>query len=190
MRIKSSLERLTSGDTEMGDHQDFLYIYKGRDQSQNKDKTSERLPSLGPMVYDPKQDNRWTKIHATLRENCLFTNQVSSDVKDLQMIQEKDKEYQFEIPVHLPGYYILVNKTDILSTSDKKITGGENGNPNTVLLYVFKLVTYHHLYLFGVESTAKLAKWICKFGYRYCCNPSDAHLCFTYYLSSTLSLAK
>jgi len=168
----------------MGDHEDEMFIYKGADGTHvnggsppRGESTHRGLPPLGPMVLDRSQlaTSKWTRIRALLSENCLHTYPIQTQPGGRQVASNS---VAFELPVHLPGYYILVNKTDVLGTHT------QSPSPSSLLLYVFKLVTYHHLYLFAVDSPNKLAQWIVRFGYRFCCNPNDSHLCFTYYLST------
>lgn len=150
---------------QMGNHEDFLYFYKGSEHRTNSSSPTnhaciERVPSVGSII-DKSNLHNWTKIRVVLKDNCLYSYSNNSSTTC------------FELPVHLPGYYILVDKSVIL----------EHRMENNSSLFVFKLVTYHRLFMFAVESLSKLALWIVRFGYRFCCNPNETQLCFTYYLS-------
>lgn len=152
-----------------------MFIYRGGGESVRSSPTRcEVLPQLGPMNISVAalETSKWSQIHAVLSENTLYTRPVKSVVP-------ADCNVHFKLPVHLPGYYILVNKADLLTS-----TSMISSNSQQQLLYVFKLVTYHYLYLFAIDSPSKIARWINKFGYRFCCNPADDQLCFTFYLST------
>lgn len=190
VEIGHSLTRLTNGDTGMGNYEDTMFIYRGGGESSSVSRGAsspprcEVLPQLGPMIIDSAalETSKWSQIHAVLQENTLFTCPANPAVVP------PDCNVHFKLPVHLPGYYILVNKADLLLSSTTSSHHHQqissNLSPTSCLLYVFKLVTYHYLYLFATDSPAKIARWINKFGYRFCCNPADDQLCFTFYLSS------
>lgn len=163
----------------MGNHEDTMFIYRGGGESvRSSPPRCEVLPQLGPMSISSAalETSKWSQIHAVLSENTLYTCPVNPAVVP------PDCNVHFKLPVHLPGYYILVNKADLLTSSPMMATNSTNSQEQ--LLYVFKLVTYHYLYLFATDSPLKIARWINKFGYRFCCNPADDQLCFTFYLST------
>lgn len=161
----------------MGNHEDELFIYKSAERNANRtgvnsggssptsETNIERVPSLGTII-DQSNLHNWTKIRVVLKDNCLYSYSNNSSTAC------------FELPVHLPGYYILVDKNIILE-QQRFDSNNEIESP----LYIFKLVTYHRLFMFAVDSLSKLALWIVRFGYRFCCNPNETQLCFTYYLS-------
>ncbi|KAH9511448.1 Sterile alpha motif [Dermatophagoides farinae] len=162
-KIEQTIHRLSGGDLVMGNYQGHLYTYKG---SERIGGNSADIPSLG-MIVDPKQLQKWTKIRSVLRDNCLYSYLKDSAVAC------------FEIPIHLPGYYILVDKQMFLDHHQRQQQDGAQLKQ----LVIFKLVTYHRLFMFAVDSLAELVRWIVRFGYRFCCNPTEPQLCFTYYLS-------
>lgn len=154
----------------MGDHEGYLYTYKG---SERIGGNSNEIPSLG-CITDSEQIANWTRLRSVLKDNCLYSYQNDSSIAC------------FEIPIHLPGYYILTDKQMLLS-NDNSLIDQQSMNVDENLppkqLVVFKLVTYHRLFMFAVDSLPKLVRWIVRFGYRFCCNPTEPQLCFTYYLS-------
>lgn len=169
--MEQAILQLSDGDLVMGDHEDYLYTYNG---SERIGGNSSEIPSLG-CITDSEQIANWTRLRSVLKDNCLYSYQNDSTIAC------------FEIPIHLPGYYILTDKQMLLSkdftclNNRQSLDLDENLPPKQ--LVVFKLVTYHRLFMFAVESLAKLVRWIVRFGYRYCCNPTEPQLCFTYYLS-------
>ncbi|KAI2802021.1 Sterile alpha motif [Blomia tropicalis] len=193
-KVNAKLESLNAGECSIGDHEDILYVFGGDSPNgaiSNSPTRSDRpLPLLGPMILDRSALNsnrsRWTKSNGNLRENCLYTRPINDDQPSSTTSSKPKTKSQvcLELLVHLPGYYILVNKSDLMECEDSSTPKPINDQPETsILLYVFKLVTYHHLYMFAVDNPPALARWIVKFGYKFCCNPSPDQLCFTYYLS-------
>ncbi|OTF75476.1 hypothetical protein BLA29_010518, partial [Euroglyphus maynei] len=150
----------------MGNYEGHLFTYQG---SERIGGNSADIPSLG-IITDPKQLEKWTKIRSVLKDNCLYSYLNDSTIAC------------FEIPIHLPGYYILVDKQMFLDQYNNN-NNNNDLNCGTRQLVIFKLVTYHRLFMFAVDSLQELVRWIVRFGYRFCCNPTEPQLCFTYYLS-------
>ncbi|KAH9425365.1 Sterile alpha motif [Dermatophagoides pteronyssinus] len=177
-KIEKTIHKLSNGDLSMGNYHGYLFTYQG---SERIGGNSLDIPTLG-IITDQKQLKKWTKIRSVLKDNCLYS--YLNDCTNIAC---------FEIPIHLPGYYILVDKQMFLDQYDTIVNVNDNDTVNIddndddtktlKQLVIFKLVTYHRLFMFAVDSLNELVRWIVRFGYRFCCNPSERQLCFTYYLS-------
>ncbi|UXI22133.1 hypothetical protein NH340_JMT08076 [Sarcoptes scabiei] len=176
-KIESAIQMLSDGDLVIGNHEGFLYTYKASDRIGGN---HPEIPSSS-YIRDAEELNKWTRLRSVLQDNCLYSYLNGSKIAS------------FEIPIHLPGYYILVDKEMFLEAVDLKysknsnLSNGVESDEQPKQLVVFKLVTYHRLFVFAVESLRHLTRWIARCGYRFCCNPSERQLCFTYYLSSSHS---
>ena len=54
---------------------------------------------------------------------------------------------------------------DLINNNDDN----EDDTKTLKQLVIFKLVTYHRLFMFAVDSLNELVRWIVRFGYRFCC---------------------